>query len=111
MYFIGFPNFITTKPFFSKLSKMSYALDLGTSPISLNSAAVEIPLDNKAIHIFASYMFKSNVYLIFFKNSSFMIIFINPFPLVVYKIFVPSHTIYFLHVLKYHYCLRHTYDN
>jgi len=41
-------------PFFSKDSRTSYALDLGTLPISLNSPAEETPLERRAVHILTS---------------------------------------------------------
>ena len=62
------------KPFFSKLSKISYVLDLGTSEILLNSPAVDVPLESNAVHTFTSYKFKSNIFRSLPKNSSLTII-------------------------------------
>src|SRR3989344_5908997 len=72
--FIGLPIFITIKPFFSNDSRISYVLDLGTSEILLSSPAVDTPLDKRAVQTFASYKFKSNIFLSLPKNSSLIII-------------------------------------
>ena len=48
MYFTGFPNFIIANPLFSKPSKTSYVLDLGTPEISAISPADATPLPSKA---------------------------------------------------------------
>src|SRR3989338_1937981 len=72
--FIGLPSFITINPFFSRLSRMSYVLDLGTSEILLNSPAVEVPRESNAVQTFASYKLRSNIFLSLLKNSSLIII-------------------------------------
>ena len=54
MNFIGFPSFITMKPFFSRDSRMSYVRERGTSEMEDSSPAVEVPLDRSAVHTFTS---------------------------------------------------------
>ncbi len=71
---IGLPSFITINPFFSRLSKISYVLERGTSEILLSSPAVEVPLDKRAVQTFTSYRFKSKIFLNLLRNSSFTII-------------------------------------
>ena len=51
---IGFPSFMTMKPFFSRDSKMSYVRDRGTSEIEDSSPAVEVPLESRAVQTFTS---------------------------------------------------------
>jgi len=52
---VGLVGFVaTTNPFLSKLSRISYVLERGTSEILLNSPAVLVPRESKAVHIFTS---------------------------------------------------------
>ena len=61
-------------PFFSKVSNISYVLDLGTSLMFDNSPAVLTPRDNNAVQTLTSYKLRSNIFLSLLKNSSFTII-------------------------------------
>ena len=54
IYFTGFPNFSRANPRFSKPSKTSYVLDLGTPERSATSRAEAIPFESRASHTLAS---------------------------------------------------------
>ena len=54
IYFTGLPILTIANPFFSKLSRTSYVLDLGTLEIEATSPAEAIPFPSKASHTFVS---------------------------------------------------------
>src|SRR3989338_6571344 len=51
MYFTGLPTFIMAKPLFSRDSKTSYVLLLGTPDISATSLAEATPLEKREPHL------------------------------------------------------------